>query len=316
MRLQDRENHTDNKGVRYEELVVVSIVGRKKWVRSSQGARIIGSVASAFVRASANAVALIANAGARNYAAEGPCEVHLLVNQRPHLRSVDRDEAIERKVRSAKMDLVGIAADPQYGGEDPSEGPTRPGTQVADLSPLRNCPDHSPERPHSPYLADYDPRSVMHPRSDEHDAYFGNPWLFCDDMNREDAPFPDGLSAGDLLAMEMIYPASGAPSLGPSTWLAADGARTFRHDHIFLQNDWSARGAHSSWFQAPYWSIERTDGTIKLYGQSSALVTAEGSAQIQITHIFTDPYDEYHLMNETVSISTSRHAAGVINAVY
>lgn len=177
------------------------------------------------------------------------------------------------------------------------------------------CPEHTPSHPHSPYLASYDPASVMHPREDDHDAYFGNPWLDCDAVD-DSGPILDDLSAGDLLAIEMIYPRSGAPTFGSSTWILSAGVRTYRDDSVVLMSDWLARGANASWFRSAYWEVKYPDGTAALFGQPLAEPRALGANSIQLSHIFTDPFGAYHSQDESVAISTSQHTAGVLSAVY
>ncbi len=186
---------------------------------------------------------------------------------------------------------------------------------TAPIAEPGSCPTRTPPHPHSPYLTGYDSASVMHPREEDQDAYFGNPWLDCDATD-DSAPILDDLSSGDLLAIEMIYPNSGAPSFGSSTWIFSAGVRTYRDDSVVLMSDWLSRGASPAWFRSAYWNVTYPDGTTAVFGQPLTETQGFGADSIQISHIFTDPFGGYHSQSERVTISTARHTAGVLSAVY
>lgn len=167
----------------------------------------------------------------------------------------------------------------------------------------------------NPYLADYDPASVMHPGWSPIASYSGDPWGTCEgDDTEEFAGLRDARpSAGDRLAMELIYPVSLVRMLGSSGWILVNGMPTFRSGLVRLRSEFAARGANLDWFLSPYWMVSRPGSLMPLIGNAPIFeLEMEDESYWYAAHLFTDPFGSAHYLNTQIMVSSRKHAAIVM----
>lgn len=167
---------------------------------------------------------------------------------------------------------------------------------------LETCPDESESRPTNPYLARYDSASAMHYGRTEDEAYGATVWSSCEDLAA------GGLSSGDRLAIEMIYPKEGRRTLGATGWLLFGGVPTFRNDYVILASEWRARGGADQWFGRPRWYVF-DESELFLTGATPLFGPRLPEGRWTITHVFTDPFGDEHDLAKQVNVSTAKHTA-------
>jgi hypothetical protein len=179
------------------------------------------------------------------------------------------------------------------------------------------CPDPLEYEAFSPYVDYYDADSVMHPGASVESAFAPDPFDGCtyeEGLARRSL----GLSAGDRLAIEMLYPRADAPTFGASTWLSINDVPTFRADDgVYLQNDWVARGANPDWFDAYYWLVGDSLGRpIVTLSELSPTPALPGPASYGAFHLFRDPFGITHQVAVNFNTDTQTHTALTIAVVY
>lgn len=180
---------------------------------------------------------------------------------------------------------------------------------VREVDPPPLCPAATQDEPTNPYLASYDPNSAMHYGHSQETAFDGAPWASCEEFDAL------GLSSGDALALEMLYPDGQRRSLAATGWLPFAQTRVVRSDvPLKLANTWVYRGAAASWFPAHFWTVTTSeDPTPAVFDE---LVVELDPAQAQrwwVEEVFTDPLGSHHWLAEEIEVSDTKHTAVVMS---
>ncbi len=172
-------------------------------------------------------------------------------------------------------------------------------------SPAPLCPDPLAVDPTSPYLSAYDPLSVMHYGYSKETAFTGSPWSECPDLEL------GGLTQGDRLAMEMLYPSASSVQLGPTGWLWFEGVKVFpAGESLHLANAWTTRGASHDWFRQYVWTVTRPDNANpEIFLQLELELPAADDSTLYIGHAFIDPFGDEHALSEQIQVSDRKFAA-------
>jgi hypothetical protein len=128
---------------------------------------------------------------------------------------------------------------------------------------------------------DFDPDSVM--------GYSG-----CTNIESD-----DGLSAGDMLGSEILYPRSFIPKIR--------GSRCYglvcRQGNVDMTTDWYVRGASDDVLQNTTWTL----GSTSIAGQAATLALTPGTNSLAVQ--FTDHLGRLHFGMGPITASNSRHTS-------